>query len=630
MPHCPLPLRVEIFDDEPAWSLAFRLARRQGIDNIKGFCSENGLSWDDVLMGRATASVAQMAGADVSRVERATPVRAPKGEAVLNGERIADWDFGTASVGVCPGCLREDLINLPGPTDFRTHWRAWWKLRFARACPFHRVRLVCERSDGGALDALALDPRRAAGPMVDLAEAVSESVEDVRGEAYLLGRLGYGCRTSMPILDRMPFKAAMRTLDRFGAVATGGLQAYTSFDGEVDPHDALAAGATIFAGGREGVDRFLDRLVASHEPLRGQWGPRQAYGQIYAWLERERYAGNDDLKPIRDIVAAHALATIPVNPNEELFGEKIGERRLFALHHVWKETGIHTLRLRAVLQGLGLIDEAQAALPDWRIILDRTQVDLVRSLADEEVTQDGAFAMLGIGRGPRVSLLDGAFPTPAARSGSEGRFIYRRSDLEGWIARLQGEAPIVDAAPPDAADIVEVGKRTQRSAGDVVKALLDGRLRAAARVTGAAPFMSILVDVPTARSVFHAEIRRDAMMTTAEAVKALSSTHYVLVALIEGGHLPATRAPAVGGRRLRVDIARADVSAFAEQFISAKQAAAHVGLHSRTVREKLAGEGIVPAIKLPAFPASFFYLREQVMRFPEGCFASGWSGRFRG
>jgi hypothetical protein len=365
MPLSPLPLRVAIFDDEPAWSLAMRLSRRQGNDHIKSFCSEHELSWNDVMMGRASASVAQMAGADEGAIERATPVRNAKGEAVLRGERIADWDFGTENIGVCPGCLREDLAVLPGPPEYRTHWRAWWKLRFARTCPFHRMRLVCERPDGGALDALAGDPRRAAGPGVDLADAISEPVNDVQGETYLLGRLGYGPRTSMPILDALPFKAAVRALDRFGAVATGGLRAYTSFDGEVDPHDALAAGAAIFVEGREGVDRFLDRLVADNEPERGQWGPRQAYGQIYAWLERERYAGEDDLKPIRDIVAAHALRTIPVNPNEELFGEKIGERRLFALHHVWKETGIHTSRLRAVLQGLGLIGEAEAVLPDW-------------------------------------------------------------------------------------------------------------------------------------------------------------------------------------------------------------------------------------------------------------------------
>jgi hypothetical protein len=623
MPLSPLPLRVAIFDDEPAWSLAMRLSRRQGNDHIKSFCSEHDLSWNDVMMGRASASVAQMAGADEGAIERATPVRNAKGEAVLRGERIADWDFGTENIGVCPGCLREDLAVLPGPPEYRTHWRAWWKLRFARTCPFHRMRLVCERPDGGALDALAGDPRRAAGPGVDLAKAISEPVYDVHGEAYLLGRLGYGPRTSMPILDALPFKAAVRALDRFGAVATGGLRAYTSFDGQVDPHDALASGAAIFAEGREGVDRFLDRLVADNEPERGQWGPRQAYGQIYAWLERERYAGEDDLKPIRDIVAAHALRTIPVNPNEELFGEKIGERRLFALHHVWKETGIHTSRLRAVLQGLGLIGKAEANLPDWRIILDRAQVDLVRDLAREEVNQDEAFTLLGIGRGPRPSLLDSAFPAPAVRPDADGRFIYRRSDLDAWIARLQGEAPMVDAAPPDTADIVAVGRRSQRSAGEVVKALLDGRLRASARLRDAAPFMSIMVDVKEARTLFHGEIRRDAMMNVAEAVKALSSTHYVVVALIDGGHLPATKAPAVGSRRLRVDISRSDVAAFAERFISAKQAAAHVGLHSRTVREKLASQGVVPAIELPAFPATFFYLRAEVMRFPEGCFAAG-------
>ncbi len=262
-----------------------------------------------------------------------------KGEAVLRGERLSDWDLATAHAAVCPACLRDDLDNGPGLPAYRPHWRAWWRIRFLRVCPRHRIRLIASGPDGKPLNAAAADPREAAGPKIDLAEAETQAVEDVRGEAYVLGRLGYGPRTLMPILDDLPLRAAIRTLDRFGAVAAGGRRAYTSFDGEVDPHDALTAGAAIFADGKTGLDRFLDGLVASSDPRGGKWGPRQVYGQVYMWLDQERRSPHDAYGPIRDLVAGHALRSFPLNPNEELFGQKIGERRLFTLHHVWKETG---------------------------------------------------------------------------------------------------------------------------------------------------------------------------------------------------------------------------------------------------------------------------------------------------
>ncbi len=281
--------------------------------------------------------------------------------------------------------------------------------------------------------------------------------------------------------------------------------------------------------------------------------------------------------------------------------------------------------LRPVLVHLGLIDPDETKAPNASIILDGDAVGRVKSFMSDAVNQDEAFNVLGIGRGPRASLLDGAFPAPALQTGEkgEGWVLYRREDLDRWIERLQGGAPLVDAPPDGSVDIVEAGARAQRSSGEIVKALMNGRLSATARLRGAPPFMSIMVDVESAKNLFRSALRRDDMMTVAEAVKVLAATHYVVVALMEGGHLPATRAPAVGSRRMRIDLARRDVAEFAERYISSKQAAAHVGLHSRTIRERLSREGILPAIDLPEFPASFYYRREEIMRFPAGCFAGG-------
>lgn len=65
-----------------------------------------------------------------------------------------------------------------------------------------------------ALSHLSLDVRFAAGPVGDFATVEYEPVQDVRAEAYLLGRLGFMPKVFNSILDPLPLWNAIRLMDR--------------------------------------------------------------------------------------------------------------------------------------------------------------------------------------------------------------------------------------------------------------------------------------------------------------------------------------------------------------------------------------------------------------------------------
>lgn len=345
----PLALRVTGFDDEPVWGLAWRLARRQGA-RIETFCQEHGLKWRDIASGRHVAHIAALAGVDPATVEAATPTLDTGKNITFGSETLASFDLIRSPGRVCPHCLRDDVSNGKGLPEYRTHWRGWWRLRAIAVCPMHSVRLLdYDPTTGKPLNGLAPDPRHAGGPETDLAECRATPVAAAAGEAYLLSRLRSPGSSPHPFLDRFPLQAVIRILDRLGAARVGGREAFTSFDGSVDQHEAIDAGFRMLERGEESLRKFLDELFETAEPANGNWGPREVYGLIYEWLNRDRIHGGTLFDPIRAIVADHALANIPLNPKEPLFGTELPARRLYTLHHVWTETGIHPDRLRPIL-----------------------------------------------------------------------------------------------------------------------------------------------------------------------------------------------------------------------------------------------------------------------------------------
>jgi hypothetical protein len=566
---------VPLWTDEPAYGLANRLARRNGVNSLASFGGDHKIPFREIIFGLRNQEVASLAGADPAALEAATFRVGDDQRVRLKGEELHRDDWSYTNLRICPSCLRSDLARKDGRIDYLPHIRSWWNVTSVTVCPIHKEPLIDNYPGNAtaAVDHLATDIRFAAGLTNDLAGVISTvSVEDVHAESYILGRLGFMPRVGNPLLDSLPLWNAIRLIDRLGAVAAAGVRSFTSFGGDVTRHDALAAGYRIFADGRQGLFAFLDGLVASADIERGKWGASAVYGRVYEWLSHD--TRDQVYDPIRELVREHALDNLPLAPEDRLFGKPVGERRLYTLWHASRAFDTAPSAARTFLKALGHLSAADEEKPNWQIILKASVVDLVKSEVTDRLNYNEARAYLALPRAPMQAIFDEGILKPFLPvSSGVNEHMFRRRDLDQFLADMLGEAPNVQDEGGALCNIVIAGKRSQTSTSEVVSALLAGR------------------------------------------IKCQGVTWPVFSSLIELGYISATSSPMGLRNRKQLLVDLGSLAGFMEAYVSATEVAALRGTHVRTLVPELRLRNIVPAIEKTAV-GQYFYRRTDIPLLP--------------
>lgn len=627
-----LKARVPLWDDEPAYALFNRLARRNGANSLVSLAGDFKIPYIDVANGRANGEVAALSGADLAALDATTfrweDKTAPRIR--LGNEELLTEDWSYRKLKICPACLRCDLerkleSNLGGLHEFlRNRWlaqlrdylphiRSWWNLTHITICPIHRTPLLethPENPEDG-IDYRTIDVRFAAGKRFDFLDAPAEpSIADVRAESYILGRLGFMPRMQRPFLDALPLWAAVRVMDRIGAVAANGPQSYSSFGGDTSQHDALAAGYVVLSQGEAGLFRLLDGLVASAPIERGKWGPRVVYGRIYDWLSHDTRDRIYD--PLRELVRDHAINNIPLSRHELVMGRPV-ERRVFTLWHVSRELGTVPSTARRILRALGhLTPEDDETKDNWQIIFKEPVVQQLKSDLSDRLGFNETRDWLGLPRAPMERLYQAGILKPFLDiSTGVAEHVFRKRDLEAFVASLSGAAPVVERREARLCDVVEAGKRSQTSTVEIVTALLDGRLACRGLLNSATGLMRILVSVDDATRMLAPRTTDPPGMTIEEARRRLGLTWNVIGKLIKHGHIAVIKGPAGYRNRKQMFIRESEIERFEREYVSAAVLADERGTHVRILVPALRREGIEPAIEKMVV-AQYFYTRASI------------------
>jgi hypothetical protein len=598
---------VPLWADEPAYALANRLARRNGVNSLASFGGDHAIPYREIIRGLRNAEIADLSGAEEHDLDKST--FRVEGERVhLNGEMLHVDDWSYSSLRVCPSCIRRDLSCNDGRKDYLPHVRSWWNLPAVTVCPIHRQALLDRHPacPEVPINHLSLNIRFIAEGIGDFANASSEAVADVRAEAYLLGRLGFMPRIFNPILDPLPLYNAIRLMDRFGAVAAAGVRGFTAFGGDVDVRKALAAGYAVFADGNAGLFRFLDQLVTAADIPMGKWGPRVVYGRIYEWLSHDtRDTAYDH---VRKLVREHALNHIPLAGDDLLFGLPVGERRIYTLWHASRSIGVGPSATRRILKALGHLDESADGRPNWEITLRKSVVEKVAAELNDRTSFNEARDYLGLPRMPMASLCDSGILVPFLHvSTGVKEHVFRRRDLDAFVEALMRDAPVVKD-PGNFYDVISAGKRAESSTAEVVSSLIDGRLRCAAKLAGAIGMMQILVDLDHVKALRNAGANVDESRTMEAGRRKLGLTWLVFGRLVQLGYIDATSVGIGIRNRSRNLIDLRSLEAFSSTYVSAAAIAAERRTHVRTLVRQLRQQGIEPAINNKEV-GQYFYRR---------------------
>lgn len=593
----PLTARVIWFENEPAYALANRLARRNGVNSLASFGGDMGIPFRDIIRGCRNGDIAALANINPAALNHTT-FRIDEDDWVRLGNEVLhrdDWSY--TSLRICPSCLKEDLDSGRGDPAFRAHVRAWWNVTHMRACPLHKVMLLdrIPRKGGASIDPKALDVRFAAGSAFDFATAHSPYVNDVRAETYMLGRLGFMPRVSAPILDELPLWNAIRLMDRFGAVAVAGHRGFTSFGGGVSHREALSAGFDIFSSDKAHLFRFLDNLVSSAKIRLGHWGPRVAYGRVYKWLSNDTRDKAYD--PVRELVREHIIGNIPLGPDELVFGQPVGARHLYTLWDASKAVKLSHPALRRTLIALGYLDKSSSKKSNWETIFPAHVIDSIAKELNDRVSFNTARSYLRLPRHAMQTLFEAGVIKPFLPvSRGVAEHILRKRDLDDFLKQMIGDAPTVIKRLPGTYDIVTAAKRSLVPVADIGKAILEGQIKCTARLANAQGMLQILVHVDELKAFRNQKQKETGRITIEDARNVLGVTYTVMKRLIDEGYLEIERHIAPLRNKQQMYLKADSFAAFQREFVAASVIARELGTHVRTLVPNLKRQGINYAI----------------------------------
>lgn len=471
--------------EETAQGLLLRVAELQGHKSTDRTERAAGISRSRLAHGFVDQirTFAAEVNQDFESVAADSPVRDEKGRLCLRGHLMGDLlDFGPRRL--CPACLEEAW-----------HHRFWWDVRPITTCPRHGIELVgacaCGTKFGWRGGGLV---RCSSCGNTDVARLPRKSADAqaLRADAYLLSRFGAGAAESVPMLDAIQLRGVFETLERIGAACAGYSYEWQSAESLKEPLAAVQArGFEVLADGKldDVLTKIYDGFIA--QGGKPEEGFTSCYGWLYHWFNHKRGAKFSPL--LAQAFLKHGAARFPIVPKARLGRiEPVAERKL-SLKAAAKKARTSVFVMKSIGLARGLIrtekrSGSQISFPAEEV--ERIARDLNGALSLEETS-----AHLGLGRKTMVSLMEKGALQPALRGGGRRHdYVFRRQDVEGFLAKLAAGARRVRVPPPGHFAIARLGRSKAATIGECVCKVLEGRLRIRAQVEGRTGLQALFVD----------------------------------------------------------------------------------------------------------------------------------------
>ncbi|MGC0322524.1 hypothetical protein ABIG06_003153 [Bradyrhizobium sp. USDA 326] len=597
--------------EEPAHGLLLHLVELNGYSSVKTVAECLGVRMSDLRSGKrkAMATFAKAIRCPQDILEADSPVELPQNARAertfgnaqarntvamsLRGIHIGADQFDRTKRKLCPACLEEGR-----------HHRFWWDFIAVTTCPRHKLSLIDRCGCGSDTQLTWRDSelfycgecsrnvpveRKPADPDVSAADAA------------LLKRFGITEAPPCPVLDAMSFYDAIDTMERVGAAALGGLKPKWQSAGTLglDPATVRARGFSILSTG--GLAAVLDGLVAEFRKTNPDTEPAltTAYGWLYHWLNLK--GGRAFSEILFEAFVTHAHENFHLNGRIALDASVLPGT--YTLAKAAKECGIGRETMRKLGVKLAMI--RPSGIEGHVLAFDGPAV---RSLAEDlrsSVDFEGALSILGIDRVVLHSLISAGLISPMF-GGREWRqqYAFRRSDLDAFIGRILGEAPLVDAPPESLMTAVDARQSFNLSGAMFFRLIAQNHVKVAARLREATGVAGAMVQREELRTTLVRTARREDVPVPVAAL-ALATTNPVVRKLIEKRFLYTSK---TNGQAM---VTAKSFARFRQKFIGIQEVATTLGCDVERVEARAAKLGI--RVKPSASRCGFHgFSREQV------------------
>lgn len=604
------PMRPYMGQDETPTSYASRFAAVNGFPSLLSWCSLVGHSAYDIASGKEE-TLHWLASLD-SAAQNQFKANVLKGMGDcfhLNDVMLRKADLRRLRLQVCPRCIAADLEISGYPEHVRPFQRVWWCLAAIRSCPDHHVALVELDTDDAMVSMGGVDftvALRRHLPWICKAAPLLAACPPSPREDYLLARLRKMPGAGFDLLDAMPFHAVVRACEVVGSVARSGPYSTIGEVGADESYDIADQGFDILAAGAEGLESLMEAMVGRVlADAKARWGIRPMLGQLHdAFSHRNADPGFD---PIRRVVSRFVMRTMPLGPENNLFGSPIGERVLHSIRSAAEATGMHPKTLRRHLATHGVIPSLMRGVTDERVVFP---VEALKELPD---ANEKVLDLAKLGRHlsiPRVHLaaigrsdLIEAVRKPDAHGAA--KFGYAIGEIVRFQNALFAGAVEVEAQPPGTADLVTVRKRTCRQIIEILElASTDGGLKKKFCLANRRDYGALLLDVEEVKAALVGEDHGGVPIYRVAALLGTGATS--AKRMMDDGIIPVRVARNPVNRCEQRIVDRQAIQEFRQKYVSLSELANELRKDRGFVTQMMRSFGIEPAFDAKRIGATFF------------------------
>ncbi|SFQ80061.1 TniQ family protein [Donghicola eburneus] len=587
----PLALRVDPQDRETLPSFLSRMAAVNGTSVLK-FCSDMGVSYRGLINLNADdlktfAELSALTEAQIDELVSWTGQAVGDVRMRFRDEIFVSRALRNPTMRGCPACLKEDFDNGPGAPSRSMVMRGDWQLRDATICVRHGRPLVDLWHD------TSLPSRMNIGAHLDILKdqigngaMAGVPVVPSPYDRWLDARLASG--TDDTWLFDQPLYAATTFIRLLGKELVR--QSLWKCQDLYEPERAAqAAGFDVVRRGPAAIRDALERLAA-RAPA-GTSTPNKAFGQLYRDMARAHL--EDELfKDFRAIMRKVILDTWPIASGEDVLGESLSERRLYAINAAAQDAGIGPKLMGQLLVEAGALND-----------IDMGQTfpagpfrDLIAEIPQRVGNAEMCKAMGATRHEFEALATDGAIAPRTKISTIKAPWLV--SDGMTLIEELDGLAIRVEGLGSDWERLIKARARAGLSFDQLLRQIRKSRMKLA-KPKGEAGFSGfhVLKSNVDALKTRHARANLSVEGLVPAAVFARQiglRDGGKFLQFLEAGHSPSRLVQVPNRRAPRRFLDAEDIAAFRQKFVTPTMLMEETGLSRNTILANLRAEGAKP------------------------------------
>lgn len=588
-------LQVPLFSDETLPSWVSRLARANGRNRASLFCTDIGLNYARLLIGKSKdiERLARMTGRDAANLTTHALVFDAAHKINFAGQSFYKSFVRKHQLAFCPQCFAQDDSRHYGPLDTRRYWRMSWLLNETTVCTHHACRLQLLAPHEPTQDFCQVLEQNSDLIAHHMASPVSmtPTLLDHFVAERLAGHIAHG-----PLLDQTSLGVAVHTARYLGVAFVFGAKQAVSELTEEDIARAANEGLRALRAGADGVHALLDKIVDPQAAT-----VSSAYGRLARHL---RVRGDDGYKIFEQILLEHASRRFFI------YGNSMLDRNTTwtTVKEIMKATGFSRARVINRLYQEGIIS-TQKAEP-----VPTSALELFPAEADDQVKAKAALEIIGCDKNMLDLLVKSGLVKPAYAPAREvtGRTAFQLNFLKSELIafRRTVEEKACFSASPNMISVRQAAYRTGVSKADIIATILSGTCTKVA-LSGERLLADNLMVDPSELGP-----KSEDYVGIGEAAIILDAIPATMSKLVEHGAIPHMIDETRPYKKGQTVVSRQEIALFAERYVSVRHLVKETGLDRNLIQAKMKAKNITPTFPRDEFK-TLFILKSEVERLLE-------------